>query len=410
MKRSYLTLQNIVLGVFILSNSICAQELDGLIEEALMNNPEVQMFEMQYQRATEKVNEVNAIGNTDLGVGYFISEPETRTGPQRFKVSVKQMVPWFGTITARENYVSSLIDSKYQDIAIVKRKLMASVSQSYYNLYTIKAKQGILTENIALLQSYEQLALTSLEVGEASAVDILRLQMRQNDLEQLKKILDQDFLAEQTALNKFLNRDKNIVVQLVDSLFIPETDDLNKKYDLELHPELIKYDKLYESVIQSELLNQKESSPMMGFGLDYINVQKRTDMDVVDNGKDIVMPMVSISIPIFNSKYKSTSKQNKLLQEEITYQKLDRFNKLEIALEKALKSREASRISYNTQVINLEEAKHAEILLTKSYETGTVDFNDILDIQELQLKFQMEQVEALKRYYIQNTIINYLSQ
>lgn len=410
MKRSYLTLQNIVLGVFILSNSICAQELDGLIEEALMNNPEVQMFEMQYQRASEKVNEVNAIGNTDLGVGYFISEPETRTGPQRFKVSVKQMVPWFGTITARENYVSSLIDSKYQDIAIVKRKLMASVSQSYYNLYTIKAKQGILTENIALLQSYEQLALTSLEVGEASAVDILRLQMRQNDLEQLKKILDQDFLAEQTALNKFLNRDKDIVVQLVDSLFIPETDDLNKKYDLELHPELIKYDKLYESVIQSELLNQKESSPMMGFGLDYINVQKRTDMDVVDNGKDIVMPMVSISIPIFNSKYKSTSKQNKLLQEEITYQKLDRFNKLEIALEKALKSREASRISYNTQVINLEEAKHAEILLTKSYETGTVDFNDILDIQELQLKFQMEQVEALKRYYIQNTIINYLSQ
>ncbi|WP_274476165.1 TolC family protein [Mangrovimonas aestuarii] len=410
MKRSYLTLQNIVLGVFILSNSICAQELDGLIEEALINNPEVQMFEMQYQRASEKVNEVNAIGNTDLGVGYFISEPETRTGPQRFKVSVKQMVPWFGTITARENYVSSLIDSKYQDIAIVKRKLMASVSQSYYNLYTIKAKQGILTENIALLQSYEQLALTSLEVGEASAVDILQLQMRQNDLEQLKKILDQDFLAEQTALNKFLNRDKDIVVQLVDSLFIPETDDLNKKYDLELHPELIKYDKLYESVIQSELLNQKESSPMMGFGLDYINVQKRTDMDVVDNGKDIVMPMVSISIPIFNSKYKSTSKQNKLLQEEITYQKLDRFNKLEIALEKALKSREASRISYNTQVINLEEAKHAEILLTKSYETGTVDFNDILDIQELQLKFQMEQVEALKRYYIQNTIINYLSQ
>ena len=48
------------------------------------------------------------------------------------------MLPWFGTITARENYVSSLADAKYEDIVIAKRKLMASVSQSYYNLYAIK--------------------------------------------------------------------------------------------------------------------------------------------------------------------------------------------------------------------------------------------------------------------------------
>ena len=64
------------------------------------------------------------------------------------------------------------------------------------------------------------------------------------------------------------------------------------------HPELLKYDKLYESIEQSELLNLKESSPMIGFGLDYINVSERPDMNLSDNGKDIVMPMVSLSIPM----------------------------------------------------------------------------------------------------------------
>jgi len=43
-------------------------------------------------------------------------------------------------------------------------------------------------------------------------------------------------------------------------------------------------------------------------------------------------------------------------------------------------------------------------------ETGTIDFNDVLDIQELQLKFQMNQIESIRTYYVQSTIINYLTQ
>ena len=78
-----------------------AQQLETFIEEALANSPEVQKFELQFKRASEKVNEVNTIQNTEFGVGYFVSEPETRTGAQRFKVSAKQMMPWFGNITAR---------------------------------------------------------------------------------------------------------------------------------------------------------------------------------------------------------------------------------------------------------------------------------------------------------------------
>ncbi|MCM4162228.1 transporter [Arenibacter sp. A80] len=386
------------------------QNLQTYIDEAISNSPEIQKFELQYGIASEKLNEVNAIPNTELGVGYFVSEPETRTGPQRFKVSVKQMLPWFGNITARENYVSSLADVKYEDIVIAKRKLMASVSQTYFNLYANRAKQRILIDNIELLKTYETLALTSLEVGKASAVDVLQLQMRQNELEQLKAVLGQQYLAEQTALNKLLNRDKDIAVIVVDKLTIPsEIDDLIKTENLLLHPELVKYDKLYQSVEQSELLNQKESLPMIGFGLDYINVDERPDMSFSDNGKDIVMPMVSVSIPIFNKKYNSQSKQNELQQQEITSQKQERLNNLETLLDKAVNDRISARISYNTQTKNLKQANDAEEILIKSYETGTIDFKDVLDIQELQLKFQINQIESVKTYYLQTTIINYLS-
>jgi cobalt-zinc-cadmium efflux system outer membrane protein len=386
-----------------------AQLLEALIEEGLTNNPEIQIFELKYQIAKEKVNEVNTLPNTQIGVGYFVSEPETRTGAQRFKVSAKQMLPSFGSITARENYKNSLADAVYEDIAIVKRKLVASISQSYYNLYALKEKQTVLDENIALLETYENLALTSVEVGKASAVDVLRLQMRQNELEQLKQVLEQDYLAEKTLLNKLLNREINGTISIDNRLTIPSENSLINSENLALHPELLKYNKLYESVEKSELLNQKESNPMFGFGLDYIAVSERPNMNFSDNGKDIIMPMVSVSIPIFSTKYKSKSKQNEFLQKELNFQKQDKFNRLETLLDKAVKKSNSARISYNTQEKNLKQAKDAETILVKSYETGMIDFNDVLNIQELQLKFQINQIESIKTYYLKRTIINYLT-
>jgi outer membrane protein TolC len=396
-------------GILFLTFNSYGQNLQTYIDKAISNSPEIQKFELQYGIASEKVNEVNTIPNTEFGVGYFVSEPETRTGAQRFKVSAKQMLPWFGNITARENYVSSLADVKYEDIVIAKRKLVASVSQTYYNLYANKAKQTVLLKNIGLLKTYETLALTSVEVGKASAVDVLRLQMRQNEMQQLLDVLIQQFLAEQTNFNKLLNRDKDISVHLISDLTMPLEDFDFSAENLALHPELLKYDKLYNSVGKSELLNQKESLPMIGFGLDYINVDERPDMDFGDNGKDIVMPMVSLSIPLFNKKYKSQSKQNELQQLEISAQKQDRLNNLETILAKAVTDRISARISYKTQSKNLKQANDAEDILIRSYETGTIDFKDVLDIQELQLKFQINQIESIKTYYVQTAIINYLS-
>ena len=392
--------------VLILIGVLCggfaeAQQLQSYIQEAESNNPDIQAFELRYNIAEEKVNEVNELPNTEFGAGYFISEPETRTGAQRARFSVKQMLPWFGTITARENYASSMADAEYVEIAIAKRKLALSVSQSYYQLYAITAKQQVLEQNIQLLETYERLALTSVEVGKASAVDVLRLQIRQNELEKERDILSEDFLAEKTQFNNLLNKEEKAPISVVDTMFVPLESTNFSSEGLKLHPEILKYDKLFESIAQSEALNQKESLPNIGVGLDYIPVAERPAMNFSDNGKDILMPMLSISIPIFNNKYSSITKQNELRQQEIKAQKQDRLNKLKTLFAQAVQNRNSARISYEIQLKNLRQANDAEDILMKSYETGTIDFNDVLDIQELQLKFQMDQIESIKMYFTQ---------
>jgi outer membrane protein TolC len=158
------------------------------------------------------------------------------------------------------------------------------------------------------------------------------------------------------------------------------------------------------------MLNRKDGAPTFGIGLDYIPVAERPGLDFSDNGKDIVMPMVSFNIPIFNNRYDSRSKQNELRQKELESLKQERLNVLQSALAKAKAGRTAARIRYRTQESNLKQARDAEQILLRNYETGTIDFNDLLEIQELQLKFQVDQIDAIRMYYEQTALIQYITE
>ncbi len=387
---------------------VSAQSLEQYIAEAEANNPELQAYELRYNAAVEGIDQAGALPNTSISAGYFVSEPETRTGAQKAQFTIRQMLPWFGTITARENYASSLADVEYLDLVIMKRRLRLTVSESYYQLYSMNATKKVYEENIELLGSYERLALTAVEVDQASVVDVLKLQIRQNELRQKIEMIENQIVAEQVNFNNLIHRDAASGIDIVDQLDIPTDTDSISEASL-LHPELLKYDKLYESIEKLEALNQKEANPGLGIGLSYVPVAERNDVVISDNGKDIFMPVVSLSIPIFKSKYKSKTIQNSLKQEEIRSLKTERRNKLETRLNSAFQDRESARVTYELQADNLDQALNAEEILLKNYETGTVDFNDLLDLHELRLRFELAQIDSRVQYYIQSSIINYLS-
>ena len=76
-------------------------------------------------------------------------------------------------------------------------------------------------------------------------------------------------------------------------------------------------------------------------------------------------------------------------------------------LQSAVRSRNAARISLETQEKNLKQAEDANEILLKNYETGTIDFREVLDVQELQLNFQINRIEAIGDYFKQNSIVDY---
>ena len=397
----------LVLGMLLLSLTMEAQQLDAYILEAQANSPAIDALLAKYNISKEQINAVNTLPNTEFSAGYFVSEPETRTGPQQAKFSIKQMFPWFGTISARQHYASALAQQDNIEVDIALRKLRLSVSKTYFELYELQEKIKIVKENMELLKVYEELALNGVEVGKASAVDVLQLQMRQNKLKDQKVNLQHQLISEKVAFNRLLNRENNTSVVLLDTLVLP-LEELQISA-IQVHPELSKFDKNLESIDLAEAINKKESAPQFGLGVDYINVGTRTDMAILDNGKDIVMPMVSFSIPIFNNKYSSVTAQNELLKKQILATKNQRLNELESSLSNAVEMRNSARNSIEIQLRNIALTKDAEDILMRSYESESLDFSDVLDIQEMQLDYQMKLAEAVSTYFRETAIIKYLT-
>lgn len=397
----------ILLTIFGFLSTANSQQLQSYILEAEANNPEIKAYESRFELAREKVEEVNSLPDTELSAGIFVSEPETRTGPQTARFSVRQMLPWFGTIDAREKAAGAMVEVEDIEADIARRKVALAVSQNYYQLYALQEKQEVLQENIDLLELYHQLALNSVEAGNASAIEVLRLKMRQNELKEQQEILGFKYNSKKVEFNKVLNREVTLQVALPDTLAIDAADTIAVSGNIEVNPEILKFDGLSESILQAEALNQKEALPKLGLGLDYVNVAKRTDMEMSDNGKDILMPMVSVSIPIFSNKYRSVTRQNEIRQQEVAQKREDKLNQLQSRLEAAMNARSSAIVSWKVQLDNLEQARNAEEILIKTYETGRLDFDDVLDIQELQLKIQMNLIDAVVDYYQETAMIEY---
>lgn len=161
---------------------------------------------------------------------------------------------------------------------------------------------------------------------------------------------------------------------------------------------MVKFEELNKVVSQADALNKKESAPSFGVGVEYM---------LFNEAPNMVMPMATLSIPIFNKKFKSVARQNKLRYEELNIQKEASQNTLFTQLQTALRSRDAARIRLETQDKNLKQAENANEILLRNYETGTINFNEVLDVQELQLQFQIKRIEAVAEYFKQSSIVKY---
>ena len=384
-----------------------AQTLEDYFQIAAENNPGLQAKYKAFEAAMEQIPQVSSLSDPTFSFGYFISPVETRVGPQRARLSLSQMFPWFGTLKAGGDVATLNAEAQYQSFLDARNKLYYQVAAAYYPIYELRRWTALEEKNIEVLESYKTISTTRFENGEGTLVDVLRVDLLLKDAVTNLEILEKKQKPLLTSFNRLLNRDEEEEVQIADSLSVEKH--LISRDSLWIdHPVLNELDLRIKASEKQEVLAKKQGLPKLGVGLDYVVVGERTDMSVPDNGQDALMPMVSVGIPIFRGKYHAAKKEAQIMQERYSLQKEDRINQLTSSYEMAVFDR-----NQQVEFIQLYDEQIAETqqilnLLLSAYSNSGKEFEEVLRIQQQLLKYKKLKAAALTNYYTAIAKLNYI--
>lgn len=396
--------------LFVLAGMLQAQSPDSLFAIAARNNPDLKAQFKAYEQAMEQVPQQGALPDPMLSFGYFISQPETRLGPQIAKVSLSQSIPWFGTLKARRNAAALNAEAQFQLFLDERNKLQYQVAKAYYPIYELQRKIDFEKENSEILKSFLKTARRMYQTGKGQMTDVIQVKMMLQESQTRMALLEKERKPLLAKLNELLDREPDAAVEVQKSL--PENKIPENHYRDSLfgdHPKLLAFDKQIEASEEQITAARKKRYPNLGFGLDYTVVGERPNESLNDNGRDILMPMVTVSLPVFKSKNQATIEQAQLKNQEMQLRKASTKNTLAQQFEdiwfEIEKQKEFARL-YDTQI---EDAQQTVRLLMQSYSDGNTAFEEVLRMRQKVLKYQEQKVASEAALHIALNRLNYLT-
>ncbi len=387
-----------------------SQSLDDYLREAAANNPGLRAKFANYEAALQRIPQVGALPDPRFSFAYFISPAETRVGPQRLRLSLVQMFPWFGTLAARESGAALSAAAGLQSFLDARNKLFLQVKQAYYPLFVQRRHHELLRTNHAILLSYKDLATLKFSNGEATMYDVIRVDMLIDKAESEIRVLEAQERALVTRFNSLLNRPPAAAVQIPEVLMASVvSEDYRRDSLLQANPQLSALDLRVQSLRAEREVALKQGMPQFGIGLDYVAVDQRIDVGVPDNGKDILMPMLSIGIPIYRGGYDAAVEEVELRRRVVEDAKSELTNRLIADYAAARYELDRARHLLELYAGLVVKAEQSKDLLIAAYRNSGIYLEEVLRMQQDILGYRMDEASALSDFNLALAKLDYLT-
>lgn len=378
-------------------NHTNAQSLDSILQLVVENNLELKALQLEYEAELLKIDQVRQIPNPQIGLGIPVSPPETRLGPQVMMVSASQMFPWFGTQKAKEDVVISMSKSKFERISAVRIGLYNKVKVAYYQLIFLEEKQLIIAQIINQYEALSNVSLAKVQSGSASMANVLRIQLKIDEFKMnLMKIdvFKEKFYAD---INAITQQPWETIIKPIRENGIQELifDLESTKLKIEKHyPLIVRLDQEIQTSKNRQMVNKKMGAPVFGLGMDYALVNERTDMNPSNNGRDVFVPKLMLSIPIYRRAYKAKDAQEIKNQDVLELNKKDLSARIISQILKSISDYKNALLDIELNEKLIATTKIAYDLLLTDYSTNSKSFDDLLQIQNQLLNYQLATSKA----------------
>lgn len=438
------------------------------LEIAAKNNPGVMQKITEYEAALQKIPQVGSLPDPEFTAGVFLQPMELMEGYQVADLRLMQMFPWFGVLKNAKDEMSLMAKAKYESFRDAKLNLFYDMQRTWYELSKTQQEIIISESNVEIMKTIERLALVRFkspvstspgsssgginpaaassaasggssgmqtmgtssgnyagsasnqgsssmgenpmgaQTGGSGLADLYRIQIEIGDLENNIASLKNLMVTIASRFNTYLNRPVKSAVTLADTLR-PEIFDLSlsaiSDSILSNNPMLgmLKYEQ--QSLDARYKMVTAMGYPMMGVGVDYSIIKKFPYATTSMNGKDMIMPMLTVTLPIYRKKYVAM-KSEVGLQKTATSQGYEAAsNSLQADFYQAVQfyqDAQRRQVLYASQYLLADKSLN---IMLKSFSSSNSGLTDILRVRQQTLDYKFKHVEAVADY---NTAVAWL--
>ena len=434
-----------------------SDSLYNYLEIAAKNNATVMQRFSEYKAALQKVPQVGSLSDPELSVGVFLSPMYLMDGRQIADIRLMQMFPWFGVLKYAKDEMSLMANAKFELFRDAKFQVFYDVQRTYYELYKIENEISISEKNIDILKLIERLAIvryrspssagqenspsgnpntqvsspagsssmqatTASQPGMSSAnsnqssavmqrntmnsatgtsglVDIYRIQIETGDLENNIALLRNQQKSITAQFNSYLNRPVLSPVYNVDNLF-PDSLDLSMaSVSDSIHANnpmlsMLAYEKQSQEARKKMVIRM--GYPMVGLGVNYsiIGITPIPMGYPSMNGKDMIMPMVVLTLPVYRKKYTAMRNEAELMKEASSENYQATSNSLQAEYYQAVSMYQDAQRRVKLYDRQFQLASKSFDLILKDFSTSSSELTDVLRARQQTLDYELKKVDA----------------
>lgn len=377
------------------------QTIDDYLGYAMLNNAGLKAKFEQFKAALEQIPQAKALDDPTFTYGYFVEEVETRVGPQRNRFSIMQKFPWFGVIEARTDAAAAKAKAARQQYEAARLELFRQVKDTFFEYAYLGTATDIAERNLELIKRFEEVARSKYRASTAAHPDIIRAQVELAKLEDVLNSLHELRDPTVARLNAALNRPANAPLpwpqKPPQKKVVIEQEKIIELL-VQYNPELAALDFQSEVARANLALARKRFYPNFGVGVDVIQTDNALMPNVRDSGKDPVVLMFSVNIPLWRDSYKAGERQAQAELQKTRQHKVETENRI-IA--------QTTSVLYDIEDAQRKIQLYGDVLVAKAqelvaasesaYKAGNVDFLSLIDAQRMLLRYQLDYERALTK-------------
>lgn len=378
--------------------------IDDYIKAGLKNNPGLKAAFYKWKSSFARISQAFSLPDPRFSYTEYLEAVETRVGPQEKGFSISQKIPFPDKLWIRKSKAFKVSEEAFHNFNRQRLDLINKINDAYYEYAYLSKAVLLMKENIKLLMNFESVAQAKYKSGLAQNHDLLKVQVELGKLENELLSLEDLRFPLVARLNALLYLPKDNMLpwpdeSLEDVVLEHKYEAINGLYDelTKNNPELLSLTENIEKNKDALKLARREYFPDLTVGITQIETAAAINPSAVDSGKDPLMVMFSVNVPIWFARLNAGVQESKASL--IAAEDLLKNKQNELVSQLAFvhyKLRDALRQSHLYKDALLPKAVQTLNATQIGYEGGKTDFLSLIDAQRVLLNFQLA-------YYRQNS-------